>query len=680
MRKFLKSFLLALLVIGLLACSSTTVPVVRLTAPTYVELAPNSLRIFCYHDIRDNLQDTFKTKPDASAVDTKAFTEQLSWLYHNGWVSVGIDELIASRNGGKALPPKAFMLTFDDGYKSHYTHVYPLLKAFNFKAVYGIVGEWMQDTNDGLVNYSDQRWSRKEFLTWPQVNEMVKSGLVEVASHSHSMHKGLAANPQGNLEPSAVTRQIMANWLQTKTANYEDDIAYHMRIKSDLAAMNALIKQNTGTPPRAVIWPYGRYNYALLNSAKEESLPVAFSLTPGLNLPSTPLNQLKREHVLFNTGLGDFINSTRTSGAFMGNTDPLRVMHVDLDYIYDADPEQQERNLSKLLNRVVDLKPSTVFLQAFSDPDGDGSADALYFPNRVLPMRADLFNRVSWQLSTRTGVRVFAWMPVTAFNLAGSGMVTTAKNKPQNTTAQKTGKPDGKWPLRASVFDPKAKEIITQIYEDLGKSAPFAGVLFHDDGVLTDDEDASPAAIAAYAKAGLSTHFATIRKDSAQLRKWSLLKAKAITDFTVQLIGVLKHYQPDLLTARNLFARPVLDENAVDTFSQSYQQYLDTYDYTALMAMPYLEKVNDPNQWLRDLTDKVALKPNGLNRTIFELQSKDWNSGKKIDERILSQQFQLLRTRGVRNLAYYPDDFISGHPAIDGIKDSFSLRTEPVKR
>lgn len=674
MRKFLSLFILILLTISQIACSSKQEHVIRLTPPTYVEPSLDSLRIFCYHDIRNNLQETFKSNPDASAVDTKAFTEQLSWLHHNGWVSIGIDELIASRNGGKALPPKAFMLTFDDGYKSHYTHVYPLLKAFNFKAVYGIVGEWMQDNPDGFVNYSNQRWSRKEFLSWSQVNEMVKSGLVEIASHSHSMHKGHQANPQGNLQPAAISRQFVS--LQnTKAPAYEDDIAYHSRIKSDLAAMNALIKKNTGTSPRAIIWPYGRYNDALLNSAKEESLTVAFSLTPGLNLPSTPLNQLKREHILFNTGLGDFINSTRTSGALMGNTDPLRVMHVDLDYIYDADPEQQERNLSKLINRVVDLKPSTVFLQAFSDPDGDGSADAVYFPNRILPMRADLFNRVSWQLSTRADVRVFAWMPITAYHFKNGNHA-----KLLNTITQKTGKPDSSWPLRASVFDIKAKEIITHIYEDLGKSAIFAGILFHDDGVLTDDEDASPAALAAYAKAGLSTNFATIRKDAKQHRKWSQLKATTITDFTVHLSKVLKQYQPDLLTARNLFARPVLDENSIDVFSQSYQQFLDVYDYTAVMAMPYMEKADEPNKWLRELTNKVAQNPNGLRRTIFELQTKDWNTGKQINEKILSEQFHMLRSNGARNLAYYPDDFISGHPAVDVIKESFSLRTEPLRR
>jgi biofilm PGA synthesis lipoprotein PgaB len=98
------------------------------------------------------------------------------------------------------------------------------------------------------------------------------------------------------------------------------------------------------------------------------------------------------------------------------------------------------------------------------------------------------------------------------------------------------------------------------------------------------------------------------------------------------------------------------------------------------MAMPYMEKADEPNKWLKELTNKVAQNPNGLRRTIFELQTKDWNTGKKIDEKILSEQFHLLRVNGARNLAYYPDDFISGHPAVDVIKESFSLRTEPLRR
>ena len=69
------------------------------------------------------------------------------------------------------------------------------------------------------------------------------------------------------------------------------------------------------------------------------------------------------------------------------------------------------------------MRINTVYLQAFSDADGNGQAEALYFPNRHLPMRADLFSYVAWQLRTRARVFVYAWMPVLAFDLESGNPV-----------------------------------------------------------------------------------------------------------------------------------------------------------------------------------------------------------------------------------------------------------------
>jgi biofilm PGA synthesis lipoprotein PgaB len=98
-------------------------------------------------------------------------------------------------------------------------------------------------------------------------------------------------------------------------------------------------------------------------------------------------------------------------------------MHVDLDYIYDPNPVQQDKNIDALLDRVKAMGVSTVYLQAFADPKGTGEAEALYFPNRYMPMRADLFNRVAWSLDTRCDVKVYAWMPLLAFKLPDSNPV-----------------------------------------------------------------------------------------------------------------------------------------------------------------------------------------------------------------------------------------------------------------
>ena len=71
----------------------------------------------------------------------------------------------------------------------------------------------------------------------------------------------------------------------------------------------------------------------------------------------------------------------------MKNVKFQRVVHIDLDYVYDVDKKQQAKNLDKLIERIHNYGITTVYLQAFSDPDGNGVADALYFPNQYLPVR-----------------------------------------------------------------------------------------------------------------------------------------------------------------------------------------------------------------------------------------------------------------------------------------------------
>lgn len=56
--------------------------------------------------------------------------------------------------------------------------------------------------------------------------------------------------------------------------------------------------------------------------------------------------------------------------------DGMRALQIDLDAVYDADPVQQGKNLDALIDRVKKIGPTHVFLQAFADPDGNGSADA----------------------------------------------------------------------------------------------------------------------------------------------------------------------------------------------------------------------------------------------------------------------------------------------------------------
>ncbi len=633
---------------------------------------PQTLRVLCYHDIRDHLKATMAKAPDATAVDTDEFVNQLTWLREHGYHPVSLDDVLAARNGHKALPDKAILLTFDDGYRSVYTRVFPLLKLFQYPAVIGLVGSWLDAPEGTEVDHAGTKVPRDEFVSWNEVRDMRASGLVEVASHSYQLHRGVPANPQGNLEPSAVTRIY-----NRETGSYEDDRSYIERLRADLKRSSEQIERETGQAPRAMIWPYGAYNQTAARIAREVGMPITFNLEPGPNPPLQPLRQLRRTLMEFHDGIAELTDDLQAPAAYFGELAPrMRAIQVDLDYVYDPDPKQQEANLSRLVERIKRYNINAVFLQAFADPEGRGVAEAVYFPNRHLPMRADLFNRAAWQLRTRGMAKVYAWMPVLAFKFPESSSIQprTVAAVPGTSAVEIETRP-----RRLSPFDPAARRMILDVYEDLAKHAAFAGVLFHDDGVLGDDEDASDDAIQVYTHDwGLPSSIAAIRADPRLSRQWSERKSAALNEFTLELAAKLREYQPALLTARNIFARPVLDPESELWFAQSYTHFIQDYDYTVIMAMPFMENAPHPLAWLKRLEQQVAQTPNGLARTVFELQTRDWRTGKPVPDRVLTDQIRLLQRGGALHLGYYPDDFLRDLPSLAHLRPALSLGSNPA--
>lgn len=84
--------------------------------------------------------------------------------------------------------------------------------------------------------------------------------------------------------------------------------------------------------------------------------------------------------------------------------------------------------------------------------------------------------------------------------------------------------------------------------------------MFHDDAFLTDFEDASPEALAAYRAAGLPGSIEQIRNNPQAFERWTRLKSKMLIDFTKQLTQSVRNIRgPQVQTARNIYAMPVLE-------------------------------------------------------------------------------------------------------------------------
>jgi poly-beta-1,6-N-acetyl-D-glucosamine N-deacetylase len=618
-----------------------------------------SFTVISYHDIRDNVDGDLDK--ESTALSSKNLARHFAWLQGHGYHPISVDDILNAQANKKSLPNKAVLLTFDDGYQSLYSRAYPLLKLYRYPAVAALVGSWLQVAADGQVPYGDELVPRSHFLTTQQIKEMADSGLVEFASHSFDLHHGVLANPQGNQMAAATTR-IYDKQQQV----YENDSAYNQRVISDLRDNNALITQLTGRAPRLMVWPYGAHNAQARLIAKTLNMPINLTLDETDHANTQNIEIVGRYLV-------DGNPSEANLNSLLNQPIPLqkqRVMHIDLDYVYDANPVQMAKNLDALLDRVKSLAPSTVYLQAYADANGDGVAEAVYFPNRHVPMRADLFSRVAWQLITRANVKVYAWMPVLAFELNDKQLQHDLQVVSKNPQADKA------LYQRLSPFSSQARQIIKEVYADLGKYTKFNGILFHDDAMLSEDEDVSTFAQAEYAKnfkPALSGKPLT-QYDAIQ---FGIFKTHYLTQFTLALAAELKQYQSHLKTARNLYAPTMLSNAPQRWLAQNYSDFLDSYDYSVVMAMPLMEKQAQPEVWLASLVKAAAERKNGLQKTIFELQATDWRQQKSVDITQLIIHFQALNKAGALHVGYYPDDFIHGLPEMEKVRPYISARDFP---
>ena len=608
--------------------------------------------VLAYHSIVDESAAENQKHYFPQTISAQTLIKHFNWLKENGYNVISWQQVIDAENGKGTLPDNAVLLSFDDGYETMYNVVFPLLKAYNYPAVFAPVTGWLDTPADQKIAYADKMLDRSVFATWSQVKEMEQSGLVEVASHTHNLHNGINANPSGGQLPSVIAPEY-------KNGKYETEDAYKNRLKSDFTRSVQTLVNHIGKKPRVMVWPYGQFNDVAVQLARQAGMPHYFSLGEKI------INKVGDKHIgrlLLNAETD--LNTVKNYLDGIDESKQIqRVLHVDLDYVYDADKAQQAKNLDKLIDRIYRYGVMTVYLQAFSDPDGDGVADALYFPNKYLPVRDDIFGRIAWQLQTRAGVQVYAWMPVLAFDLR------KGVKEAEYVIDSRTGKPSTKAYLRLSPYNKQNVEIIKSIYNDLSFYAKFNGILFHDDAFLTDFEGAE------------GNHAEGIVSPQAKQKTQDLIL------LTHQLTDALKPYflrgSYSLKTARNLYASVITDPNAEEWLAQNLKTLTENYDTTAIMAMPYMENEHsisekEAHRWFSSLIEKVKAQV-PLNKVLFEFQVVNWRTQKPIPEVELIDWMKLLQQNHIYSYGYYPDNFLNNQPNLGKMKPHFSINTNVGK-
>ena len=399
MKKIAKSLFSSILTIVLVVPTVGLAQNVTKTAP---EISDNLFVTLTFHDVRDDVARTGDR--DVYAISTKNLAQYFAWIQEEGWHPIRLEDVWQARQKNKPLPAKSVLLTFDDGALSSYTRVFPLLKQYDFPAVFAIPTSWI----NGNTKDADQAYGEHNLMNWDQMREMQQSGLTEFVSHSDNMHKGIVANPQNSMQPAAITREYSPMF-----SNYESDEAYSNRVFSDLKLSKETLDFELGINSLAIFWPYGAVTQESEEIAAKAGLPMSFSLGSMSTLADSGATY--QRGLIMNNPSPEMIHEEMMDFLTFARADyKQRKSFIRFDLAEMLSPNNQvfDQKLGQFLNQINSLKSNTILLQTVADQNGDGKIDTAYFPNQQLKMSQDLLNRTVWQARTRINNRVYAELPV----------------------------------------------------------------------------------------------------------------------------------------------------------------------------------------------------------------------------------------------------------------------------
>lgn len=615
----------------------------------------NPLIVLCWHSVAETVDG------DATySVSRKLFIEQLEYLKTHGFQPVSVQQIVDATQGKSVLPEKPVLLSFDDAYRSYNDFVFPILSRFGYPSMLAVVGSWIENgPPEGMP---------EPLMTWQQIAAVSRSPLVEIASHTFNLHRAIRYNPIGNVAAVVSVRQF-----KTAENRYETEGEYRENLSDDFSQQARLFEKRLNIAPRVTVWPYGRYNDTSIAVAREHHMCLSFNLNGGVADIDQPmrLNRILVE----NRPITDFVQQIEHPSPA---PPAIRAMQVDLDLIYDpASPEQTDRNLGLLIERILSLGVNTVFLQAFQDLSGDGNIQRVYFHNRVLPVAADIFSHAVHQMAIR-GISVYAWMPTLSIVFPNSAFNQKYRVREY---ADKQIRVSRSWYPRLTPFAEDVRQNVNTLYADLAAGSQISGVLFQDDAYLTDQEDMHPLALAAFGKSmDRAITVANLTADPELQARWVQFKTQGLIDFIAGLEASVRRFRPQARFARNLYANVLMNPVSQTWFAQNYADFLNAYDHVVIMAYPQMENANDPIRWLKNLVEKARSFPLAGEKTIFKLQTYDWSGKAWIQDKLLLKEMRAVLASGARHVAYYPDNLWENHPSTETMKLEMSTRRVPMVR
>jgi peptidoglycan/xylan/chitin deacetylase (PgdA/CDA1 family) len=234
-----------------------TVTAVMLTVGAAVQIRDSAqpagsvaVPILMYHSVSSD--ESAASKYTVTAAE---FDSDMKWLHDNGYHAVFISQLVDYVENGAQLPDKPVCITLDDGYEDNLTNMLPIIEKYGFKATVSVIGSCSFDDRPGRYH-----------LDLADIGQLVKSGRVEIGSHTFNMHFNENGKRRG-----------------CKRMIGESEKEYAAALTEDLRKNQELMTDKCGVTPEVFTYPYGQISPESLPIVKTVGFQAALTVKPGMN-------------------------------------------------------------------------------------------------------------------------------------------------------------------------------------------------------------------------------------------------------------------------------------------------------------------------------------------------------------------------------------------------------------
>jgi peptidoglycan/xylan/chitin deacetylase (PgdA/CDA1 family) len=220
-----------------------------------------TLRVLMYHKVNDRW-------PNPATVPTAVFDEQMRLLRDLAYTPVTLEAVRDHYLEGAPLPPKAVLITFDDGYRDNLENALPVLERYGYPAVVFVPIGYLDDGRPLPHEEPLLRLGvRNPTVRWAELAELEARGM-RVESH------GIAHRPLSELSLDEALREIVLSKLrlEERLGREVEAFAY---VKGSLADYR---------PEHASLVEQAGYR-------------LAFSTVSGANGPGTSRFRLRRYNI-----------------------------------------------------------------------------------------------------------------------------------------------------------------------------------------------------------------------------------------------------------------------------------------------------------------------------------------------------------------------------------------------